>query len=237
MIVPVYNEEKILEKNIKKLRDFLNNLEKQFNINFTIVIADNNSIDKTQKIAKKLEKEVSNLIYFRINKKGRGIAIKEAVRKFNNFDYFSFIDCDLPFNLNYLEEFIKRIRECNLVLANRKLINTPITRKITHFGYKILANLILFGWPKIKDFQAGVMFWDKEVNKILIDKVEDSHWFFNTELIYYVIKEKKKICFVNINYEIAKRSSVKVINDSLYFLKKLIVFKLKNIFRFFLKIL
>jgi len=226
IIVPVYNEEEILEKNIKKLNSFLS---KNFN-DYLLVIADNLSNDKTPIISKKLEKELKKVFYLRINKKGKGIAIKFAVsRFFDEFDYFMFIDADLPVDLKVIKKFYEKLKDYDLVLGHREFEYIPFIRKITSFGYKLLANLILFcSFSKIKDFQAGIMAWNKRVAGILTKEVKDNHWFFNTELIYLALKNKKRVCFVKINYKIEKRSSVKVFRDSLYFLKKLIEFRLRN---------
>jgi dolichyl-phosphate beta-glucosyltransferase len=229
VIVPAYNEEDILEKNLKKLNDFL---QKNFKNNYYLVLVDNASTDNTPYICKNLEKELKNFYYLRTEKKGKGWAIKYATKKFlNKVGYFSFVDADLPFPLDYLTLFYEKIKKCDLVLGNRKFVHIPFIRLITSYGYKLLANFILFFNFKVKDFQAGVMFWNKEIANILIKDVKDNHWFFNTELIYRSIKLNKKICYVNIDYVIEKRSSVKVLKDSLYFLKELIKLKFSEILK------
>jgi glycosyltransferase involved in cell wall biosynthesis len=51
----VYNEEKILSKSIYKLQNYFINLN-NFHYDWNIIIADNASVDNTQKIGTKLEK-------------------------------------------------------------------------------------------------------------------------------------------------------------------------------------
>jgi len=231
LVVPAYNEEKILKRNIKKLHQFLT----KTHLDFLILIADNLSNDNTPNIGKELEKELKNVKYLRINRKGKGIAIKESVKFFlKKFDYFMFIDADLPTDLENILIFYEKLEKnkCDLVVGKRKFIYIPFIRKITSYGYKILANVILFfSFSKVKDFQAGIMAWNKKVAEILTNEVKDNHWFFNTELIYYSIKKKMKICYVEINCKIEKRSSIKVIKDSLYFLKKLLELRFRNLLK------
>ena len=74
--IPVYNEEKVLEKSIRYLYDFLT---KDFNnYEWEILIADNASKDNTLNIAKKLSNEINKVKYIHLDEKGRGRALKKA---------------------------------------------------------------------------------------------------------------------------------------------------------------
>ena len=53
IVLPVYNESKILKKSVKKLYNFLTN---KISINWRLVIAENGSSDSTLEIAKSLSK-------------------------------------------------------------------------------------------------------------------------------------------------------------------------------------
>jgi len=77
IIIPVYNEEKILEKNIRILIKYLRKLR----LKFEIIIADNGSTDNTSSIAKKISRIYSNVKYIRIDKRGPGEAFKNAIKK------------------------------------------------------------------------------------------------------------------------------------------------------------
>ena len=61
--IPVYNEEFLIYNSINKLRDFCQkNLQ---NYDWKIVIADNNSTDRTAEMAKKLEKESGGEVFYK----------------------------------------------------------------------------------------------------------------------------------------------------------------------------
>ena len=55
IVIPVYNEERELEKNITKLHNFL---DKNFEYGHNIIIANNASTDNTLKISKKISKSL-----------------------------------------------------------------------------------------------------------------------------------------------------------------------------------
>ncbi|MCX6818907.1 MAG: glycosyltransferase, partial [Candidatus Aenigmarchaeota archaeon] len=76
VVIPVYNEEKIIESNTKKLIKFLNRLKTRYEI----IIADNGSDDKTAEIAKMLEKKYPRVKLISVAKKGAvGWAFRNAV--------------------------------------------------------------------------------------------------------------------------------------------------------------
>ncbi len=211
IIVPVYNEEKILEKSIKKLDKYMRKRYKDYRI----VISDNASTDKTPVIAKKLENE--HIKYLRLKQKGKGLAIMEAAKKFKS-DIYGFIDADLPTDLKNIDKAIKLLEKYDLVVGYRKNLRAPLRRRITSRMYKYIANVILFGNPfKVKDFQAGFKFW-RNINIEGLDK----EFFFDTTLIYRAIRQGKKIYYLPINYRIDKEGKVKVFKTSLNFFLKLL---------------
>ena len=76
IVIPIYNEEEELEKNITKLHSFaVKNLTLY---DWHITIADNASTDKSLAIAQKISKEKSHLGFVHLDQKGRGRAVKKA---------------------------------------------------------------------------------------------------------------------------------------------------------------
>ena len=223
LIVPVHNEELIIKESIKKLDNYL----KRLGIDYLIVIADNASSDNTPRIARKLQ--TRNIKYVRIERKGKGYAIIYASRLFKARMY-GFIDVDLPTDLRNIERAINKLKSHDLVVGYRKELIASTTRKIISKGYKLLGNLILFNKLRVKDFQAGFKFWNEKVNK-LIDESLDQEWFFDTTLIYRVSKNELSIYYLPIRYRIDRASGknkLKVVNQSIEFLFKLIDLKLKQ---------
>lgn len=182
--IPVYNEEKILERSVLKLRDFCEkNLQ---NYDWKIVIADNNSTDQTAEIAKKLEKESANKVFYKfIPQKGKGLAIRESWRDFDA-DFYVFMDADLATDLTALPVLIKELEDGNdLVIGSRFIKGSsakrPMVRKITSKVFSIITRL-KFGL-KIKDYPCGFKGADKNVINKILPLVENNAFFFDTELV------------------------------------------------------
>src|ERR1044071_9204550 len=73
--VPVFNEERVLMANVRKVSTFLVS-----NCPFPheIVIAENGSTDRTLEMARQLEREIPQVRVLHLKQKGRGGAIKAA---------------------------------------------------------------------------------------------------------------------------------------------------------------
>ena len=92
LLVPVYNAEKFIIKNLKKLQKTAEKIEK----NFEIIIVNDGSNDSTYKKLKQFKKNKKLKIFDRPQNFGKGSAIKYGGRKANG-KYLIFIDCDLPY--------------------------------------------------------------------------------------------------------------------------------------------
>src|SRR4051812_31796372 len=75
IVVPVYDEEAVLERSICRLHRFLS---ESFPFGWRIVIADNASTDRTPEVARGLCGRLRGVEYLRLERKGRGRALREA---------------------------------------------------------------------------------------------------------------------------------------------------------------
>src|SRR4051812_5563363 len=71
--VPVHNEERELERSVRRLRHYL---DTRFPVTTVITIADNASTDATWSIAECLADELEGVRAVRLDRKGRGRALR-----------------------------------------------------------------------------------------------------------------------------------------------------------------
>lgn len=189
IVLPVYNEEKELEINTLKLRNFL--VENMAEIKFEIQIADNASTDNTSIIGELLAEKFTDISYLRLTKKGRGRAIKKSWGM-GDFDVFAYMDIDLSTDLKYLPVIIKAIGGgFDIAIGSRLLPKSYVAgrtmkREILSRGYNFLINL--FFQTHFSDAQCGFKAINKRVVSELLPKIEDNEWFFDSELL--IIAEK-----------------------------------------------
>ncbi len=215
IVLPTYNEEKVVEENTLKVFEFCQKNLKDFD--WQILIADNGSIDKTFKIAERLSKKYQKISFFHIPEKGRGYALKKAWSEYQA-DIYSYMDIDLSSDLNSFPLLIKAITENNYDLAigsrlkkgakKRRSFLREIMSRVYNLLLKILFN------PSFEDAQCGFKAISKRVAKEILPKVKNNHWFFDTELLILAEKAGFKIKEIPIEWiekrTVKRKSTVKI---------------------------
>jgi len=170
VILPTYNE----KGNIEKLINILENeiFPKIKNHDMSILVADDNSPDKTAQEVQKLMKKWGNIDLSSGEKKGLGAAyvraMTYAIDKMNAEIMFE-MDADLSHDPNKIPEFLKKIDEGNdMVIGNRYSNggsippNWPIKRKLFSVFGNLLVRTILMRFS-IHDWTGGFRALRKEV--------------------------------------------------------------------------
>ena len=225
IVLPVYNEEAVLETNVLRLRTFL---ESAFTCDWEIVIADNMSTDQTLRIGQMLAKSYSRVKYLRINRKGVGIALKTAWDK-TNATIYCHIDGDLPFDFADMKRLLETAQEGYDVCFGSRFTNgsysdaKPIRQflsKIFHYWIKLLFS---YEYTDI----CGIKAVRREAFKTLSPYLASDGWFFNTELMLLANKAKMSIkeVPVHVREPPGRKSKVKLLQtiSNLF----LMTFKLK----------
>lgn len=191
--IPVYNEEQELEKNVLKVKDFIEQLDEK---NFQIIIVDNASTDKTREIGKNLAQEYQKINFLRLEEKGRGRAIKSAWIK-DKADVYVYMDLDLSTDLRHLPAIIKAVTGgFDIAIGSRlssksKVIGRTIKREVLSRGYNLMIKLLF--QINFSDAQCGFKAVNRRVVGELLPKILDNEWFFDTELLIVGEKSGYKI--------------------------------------------
>jgi glycosyltransferase involved in cell wall biosynthesis len=235
--IPVYNEEKILEQSISTLNNFL---EKEFSeYDWEILIVDNASIDKTSEIAKMLKGKYDKVNYIYLDKKGKGIALKKAWTE-SDADIVTYMDVDLSTRLDHFTDMINGIVKggYSIVIGSRLMRNSrtkrSFKREFFSRSYNILVKLLFF--TKFSDAQCGFKAVTREVvNKIVVPYVEDTGWFFDSELLIISEKSGYKILDIPVEWIEDLDSRVKIIQTIIENIKGLIKVKsnfMKGVYKY-----
>lgn len=223
--LPVYNEEEILEKNVLKIYNFL---KEKVRDDWQIIIANNNSADRTSEIGKKLAHQHAEIKYLYIPEKGKGRAIRR-VWQGEKADVYSFMDIDISTDLEALPKLIAAISQENydLAIGSRflpaSLVKRSFFRKLISRGY----HLVLRFWlaSQIKDAPCGFKAVNYKVINDLLPKIQNNEWFFDSELVLLAEKKKYKIKEIPILWTDHKKnnrkSRVNLLKVSLNYLKEI----------------
>jgi glycosyltransferase involved in cell wall biosynthesis len=226
IVLPSYNEAKILDANVTKLVKFCRaNLSGH---DFKIVISDNNSKDNTREVSADLQAKYPEVDYLFVPQQGKGQAISIPWVKWQEeFEAFIFMDADLATDLSALPELISGIQAGNdLVIGSRNLPESQVSRtffrRFFSLGYRLALRILL--QTKVKDMPCGFKAVNQKVIKEILPQVQEQTWFWDSELVYLAEKQGLKIKEVPVKWQEprggADKSRVSFMQVSWLYLKK-----------------
>jgi putative flippase GtrA len=183
IVVPVYNEERALPGCIHVLREFLRD---QFPFDWTIVVADNASTDRTLEVAEALARDDESVRVRHLDRKGRGLALRETWRA-STADVVVYMDVDLSTGLDALLPLVAPLvnGHSDVAIGSRLAPGARTVRgPKREFVSRCYNGLIrLSHGARFSDAQCGFKAARTNVVRPLLDRVEDDAWFFDTELL------------------------------------------------------
>ncbi|MDV9195867.1 bifunctional glycosyltransferase family 2/GtrA family protein [Streptomyces sp. Wh19] len=188
MVIPVFNEERDLEPSVRRLHT---HLRETFPYPFRITIADNASTDSTPRIAARLADELPEAQWLRLTEKGRGRALRTAW-SLSPAPVLAYMDVDLSTELTALLPLVAPLLSghSDIAIGTRlapgsRVVRGP-KREITSRCYNALLRSVLA--VRFSDAQCGFKAVRRDVAERLLPLIQDSEWFFDTELL--VIAER-----------------------------------------------
>ncbi|WP_067495608.1 bifunctional glycosyltransferase family 2/GtrA family protein [Actinoplanes sp. TFC3] len=183
VVVPVYNEEIDLEPCVRRLHDYLS---AEFPYRFRITIADNASTDSTAQVARQLAESLSEVASVHLNQKGRGRALN-YVWTHSDAAVLAYMDVDLSTDLGALLPLVAPLisGHSDLAIGSRLARGSRVVRGAKREFISRSYNLILRSTlaARFSDAQCGFKAIRADVAARLLPMVEDTGWFFDTEML------------------------------------------------------
>ena len=181
IVIPAYNEEKIIEKTIIFLQGYLNKMK----IPFEIIIANDGSTDKTEAIVEKLMRKYPNLhMSSTVTNKGRGAALTKSFKAAHG-EYVIYIDADLAIDVSLFETMIHYLNHYDIAIGSKHIkgaqVEYPILRRAFSKVYAFLSYLLFNS--KIWDFQCGFKGFKKDKALQLLPYIKNQGWSWDTEML------------------------------------------------------
>jgi len=219
VVVPVYNEEADVERSVRRLHRHLTD---QFPYPFRITIADNASTDATPTIALRLAAELPNVAVRRIDQKGRGLALRQAWWA-SDAQVLAYCDVDLSTDLAALLPLVAPLisGHSDLAIGTRLSPNSRVVRGAKREFISRSYNLLLRGAlaTRFTDAQCGFKAIRADVARQLLPLVEDTGWFFDTELLVLAQRCGLRIHEVPVDWVDDPHSSVDIVATAVADLK------------------
>jgi putative flippase GtrA len=215
IVVPVYNEQDDLEPAIRRLHAFL-----LANLPYSsrITIADNASTDSTLAIADRLAAELPNVRSLHLRQKGRGRAL-HAAWSASDADVLAYMDVDLSTDLEALLPLVAPLLSghsdlaIGTRLARSSRVRRGAKRELISRGYNLLLHATL--GARFSDAQCGFKAIRADVAAQLLPLVQDTEWFFDTELLVLAQRRGMRIHEVPVDWVDDADSRVDILRTAL----------------------
>lgn len=183
IVVPVFNEEAVLQNSISRLAEYLTH---EMPSTWKITIADNASTDRTPVIAARLAEQHPNVEYRRLEVKGRGYALRDAWGA-SEAKVLAYLDVDLSTDLAALPPLVAPLLSghSDISIGTRLGQSSRVSRGPKREFISRAYNFLLRRTMQVRfsDAQCGFKAIRADVARRLLPHVEDNGWFFDTELL------------------------------------------------------
>lgn len=210
IVVPCYNEEAILETNIREIVAFLETKKGKYI--WEIVMIDDGSRDRTGEIADRLEQEIQNIrvIHHPVNL-NLGQALQTGFKN-SKGDVIVVLDVDLSYSVEYIELLIDKLNEtmADIVIASPymkggKVIAVPFVRRVMS---KWVNKFMQFSaQDKYFTFTGMVRAYKTSFIKSLNLKTRD--YEINPEIIYKAMILRARIVEIPANLDWTEQNKFK----------------------------
>ncbi|WP_328813342.1 bifunctional glycosyltransferase family 2/GtrA family protein [Rhodococcus sp. NBC_00297] len=219
LVVPVYNEEAALEACVRRLHAFL---RADVPWSTVITVADNASTDATRSIAERLARELDGVSVRHLDDKGRGRALKAAWTE-SEADIVAYMDVDLSTDLGALVPLLAPLASghSDLAIGSRLASSSRVVRGAKREFISRTYNVLLRTGlrTRFSDAQCGFKAARTEVVRELLPLIEDTGWFFDTELLVLAERVGLRIHEVPVDWVDDPDSSVDIVDTALADLK------------------
>lgn len=221
LIMPCYNEKKMLTESMVQICDVLN-LTK---FKYEIIFVDDGSIDGTVEAVKRLTEKNENIRLICHEKNmGRGRTVADGIREAKG-RIVGFIDIDLSTPPRYIPSLALEIEKgADIATAWRvykielKYLPKMFHRVILHKGYRFLVRILLK--TNLKDTETGCKFFNRERILPILNEIKNEHWFWDTEVMVRPFLKGYKIVEIPTVYIRRPESgtTVKIFKDTFSYL-------------------
>ena len=216
VVVPVLNEEHALRSSIGRLHSFLSTNLGSYR--WRIVIGDNGSTDSTPDVCRAISEEFAEVTYTRVEQRGRGRALKKAWLE-SDSGIVCYMDVDLSTDLAALPELLSALEgpDYEIAIGSRLARGAEVKgrtskREFISQAYNLLVRSMFF--VAFRDAQCGFKAATRRAVRDIVPLVEDTSWFFDTELLILAEKNGYAVKEVPVVWTDDPDSRVKIVSTA-----------------------
>lgn len=191
IVIPAYNEEKIIENTLNEVISYL----KQRKYSWEIVVADDGSRDKTSSVVKRLSRKSVRLVRLKKNR-GKGGALKKGILV-SRGKLVIFMDADLSVPLINIDKFLQELKKVDVVIASRRVkgakivLHQPWHRETMGRVFTFITRVLM--GVNLADFTCGFKGFTKKAAKKIFENSLIDRWAYDAEIMFLAKKYGYKI--------------------------------------------
>ena len=193
VVIPVHNEERALERSVRRLRTYL---DERFPFSALVTIVDNASTDQTGFEADLLADELAGVRVIHLAQKGKGRAIRAAWSE-SGARVLAYMDVDLATDLDALLPLVAPLLSghSDIAVGSRlargaRVVRGP-KRELISRSYNVLLRAVLRS--PVSDVACGFKAVNRDTVTALLPLIDDDGWFFDTELLILAQRNRLRI--------------------------------------------
>lgn len=235
LIMPVYKQEKTIVKNLKMIKEVLDNIRYDYEI---IAVVDGNSDKSFYKIKEAKIPRVKCLTYQ--ENQGKSFAIRVGMIEAKG-DYVMFLDSGMEIDPNGISMLLEHMEWYNadIIVGSKRhpasFVTYPILRRILSVGY-YYAVKILFG-IKVHDTQAGIKVFKKPVLEKILPRLIEKKFAGDLEMLVVANTLGFKRIYeapIKLDYNLGKTTSAATVRSIVgIVIDTLAIFYRKNILHYY----
>jgi len=215
VVLPAYNEEQTIERTVETTLDALGAFLPAGS--FEVIVAEDGCDDRTPEIASSMAAADPRVRHVHSDERlGRGGALERAFEAAGG-DVLVYFDTDLATDMDHLEDLVERVRsgEADLATGSRWMpgqeADRPVKRGVPSLGFNALVRLFLRS--DLQDHQCGFKAFSREAFELLSDEVEDTHWFWDTEMLVRAQRRGLEVAEFPVDWEPKGDTKVDLVRD------------------------
>ncbi|MGA1190712.1 MAG: dolichyl-phosphate beta-glucosyltransferase [Bdellovibrionota bacterium] len=216
VIIPAFNEQRRLPPTLLDAVDFLDSLDKTYEV----IVVDDGSRDGTSAVVQKFEKIRSQVRLIRLPKNyGKGHAVRTGALNAHGH-FILFADADGSTAISEVHRLLNAIEEgYEIAIGSRALrsdeteVKALLLRKVIGRVFNKIVNTILL--PGIADTQCGFKLFSRKAANFLFSHQQSDGFSFDLELLFLAKKTGLSVREIAINWENVPGSKVNLLSDSL----------------------
>jgi glycosyltransferase involved in cell wall biosynthesis len=211
VVVPVFNEARVLERSVERLHDYLSD---SFPFTWRITIVDNASTDGTEARARELATRLPAVRALHLDRQGRGRALRTAWSS-SDAEVVAYMDVDLSTDLDALLPLVAPLvsGHSDVAIGSRLAPTSSVVRapkrEVISRTYNLILRALLA--TRIHDAQCGFKALRSDIALRLLPAVQDDAWFFDTELLLLAERNGLRIHEVPVDWIDDPDSRVRIV--------------------------